>query len=68
MLSGGARSQKLSIQLSAKALAEFDAETWRTIAWCEGTNTELNSRFAAVHLRPGSRGHNRPEAHAECGS
>ncbi|WP_352792059.1 transposase [Mesorhizobium sp. M0228] len=50
----------------AKALAEeFDAETWRTIAWREGTNTELNSRFAAVRLRPASRDYNRPEAHAE---
>jgi SRSO17 transposase len=38
--------------ISAKALAEeFDAEAWRTIAWREGTNTELNSRFAAVRLR-----------------
>jgi SRSO17 transposase len=52
--------------ISAKALAEeFDAETWRTIAWREGTNTELNSRFAAVRLRPASRDYNRPEAHAE---
>ncbi|WP_352920420.1 transposase [Mesorhizobium sp. M0960] len=39
--------------ISAKALAEeFDDETWRTITWREGTNTELNSRFAAVRLRP----------------
>ncbi|MER8684993.1 transposase, partial [Mesorhizobium sp. M1405] len=52
--------------ISAKALAEeFDAETWRTIAWREGTNTELNSRFAAVRLRPASRDYNRPEPHAE---
>ncbi|TIQ20111.1 MAG: hypothetical protein E5X61_27020, partial [Mesorhizobium sp.] len=52
--------------ISAKALAEeFDAETWRTIAWREGTNTELNSRFAAVRLRPASRDYNRPEAHAQ---
>ena len=52
--------------ISAKALAEeLDAETWRTIAWREGTNTELSSRFAAVRLRPASRDDNRPEAHAE---
>jgi SRSO17 transposase len=52
--------------ISAKALAEaFDAEAWRTIAWREGTNTELNSRFAAVRLRPASRDYNRPEAHAQ---
>ncbi|WP_352956538.1 transposase [Mesorhizobium sp. M0924] len=37
--------------ISAKALAgKFDAETWRTVAWREGINTELNSRFAAVRL------------------
>ena len=35
------------------------------IAWREGTNTELNSRFAAVRLRPASRDYNRPEAHAQ---
>lgn len=50
----------------AKALAEeLDAEAWHTIAWREGTNTELNSRFAAVRLRPASRDYNRPEAHAQ---
>lgn len=47
------------------AYRSFDAETWRTIAWREGTNTELNSRFAAVRLRPASRDYNRPVAHAE---
>lgn len=41
------------------------AETWRTIAWRGGTSTELNSRFAAVRLRPASRDYNRREAHAE---
>lgn len=44
---------------------ELDAEAWLTIAWCEATNTELNSRFAAVRLRPASRDYNRREAHAQ---
>ncbi|WP_328824963.1 transposase [Mesorhizobium neociceri] len=52
--------------ISAKALAEeLDAETWRTIAWREGINAELSSRFAAMRLRPASRDYNRPEPHTE---
>ncbi len=50
----------------AKALAEaLPAEAWRTVAWREGSNAELSSRFAAVRLRPASRDFNRSEAHAE---
>jgi SRSO17 transposase len=52
--------------VSAKALAEaLPAETWRTITWREGTNSDLKSRFAAVRLRPASRDFNRSEAHEE---
>lgn len=52
--------------VSAKALAEaLAAEAWHTVAWREGTNVELSSRFAAVRLRPASRDFNRSEAHAE---
>jgi SRSO17 transposase len=52
--------------ISAKALAEeLAAKDWRTVAWREGTNTELSSRFAAVRLRPASRDYNRPEPHPE---
>jgi SRSO17 transposase len=52
--------------VSAKALAEeLPAEAWRTVAWREGTNAELSSRFAAVRLRPASRDFNRSEAHGE---
>jgi SRSO17 transposase len=52
--------------VSAKALAEdLPAEAWRTVAWREGTNAELSSRFAAVRLRPASRDFNRSEAHEE---
>ena len=52
--------------VSVKALAEeLPAQAWRTVAWREGTNAELGSRFAAVRLRPASRDYNRPEPHAE---
>jgi SRSO17 transposase len=52
--------------VSAKALAEaLAAEAWHTVAWREGTNAELSSRFAAVRLRPASRDFNRSEAHGE---
>ena len=37
--------------VSAKALAEqFDADTWQTVRWREGTDLDLTSRFAAVRL------------------
>lgn len=52
--------------LSAKALAaELPAKAWQEIAWREGTNAELSSRFAAVRLSPASRDFNRSEPHAE---
>jgi SRSO17 transposase len=51
---------------SAKTLAEtLAAEAWHTVAWREGTNAELSSRFAAVRLRPASRDFNRSEAHEQ---
>lgn len=52
--------------IAAKALAEeLDAATWRTVAWREGSNAELSSRFAAVRLRPASRDYERAAPHAE---
>lgn len=52
--------------LSAKALAQsLPVDMWKTIAWREGTNVELASRFAAVRIRVASRDYNltqpRPE-------
>lgn len=45
--------------LSAKALAHtLPADAWKTITWREGSNVELTSRFAAVHLRVASRDYN----------
>ena len=52
--------------LSAKALAEeLPAEAWHEVAWREGTNTQLDGRFAALRLRPASRDFERREPHAE---
>ena len=52
--------------LCAKDLAEqMAADAWSTLAWREGTNTELASRFAAVRLRPASRDFNLTEPHPE---
>lgn len=52
--------------VSVKALAEaLAAEAWHTVAWREGTNAELSSRFAAVRLRPASRDFDRSKAHQE---
>ena len=42
--------------VSVKALAMVLPENaWRTVAWREGTNAELSSRFAAVRVRPAHR-------------
>jgi len=52
--------------LSAKALAkDLPADAWTTIAWREGSNVELVSRFAAVRLRVASRDYNLTQPRAE---
>jgi SRSO17 transposase len=52
--------------LSAKALAkDLPADAWKTIAWREGSNVELVSRFAAVRLRVASRDYNLTQPRAE---
>jgi SRSO17 transposase len=52
--------------VSVKALAEaIPPQARRTVAWREGSNAELGSRFAAMRLRPASRDYDRPEPHAE---
>jgi SRSO17 transposase len=54
------------LPLSAKALAEeLPPEAWHDVAWREGTNAELGSRFAALRVRPASRDFDRAEPHAE---
>jgi len=52
--------------LSAKALAQsLSPDAWRTIAWREGTNADLSSRFAALWLRPASKDNQLTQPHAE---
>lgn len=52
--------------LSAKAFAEsLPDNAWKTVAWREGTNAELTSRFAAVRLRVASRDYNLTRPRAE---
>jgi SRSO17 transposase len=46
--------------VSAKELAmALPARAWRRVTWREGTNTTLNSRFAAVRVRPAHRDYHR---------
>lgn len=45
---------------SAKEFAlTLPAEAWQIVTWREGTNAALNSRFAAVRLRPAHRAYRR---------
>jgi SRSO17 transposase len=42
--------------VAVKTLAmTLEAQAWRTVAWREGSNTELCSRFTAVRVRPAHR-------------
>lgn len=46
--------------VSIKALAQsLPTEAWHTVAWREGTNATLQSRFAAVRVRTSHRDHAR---------
>jgi SRSO17 transposase len=46
------KDDKLGERVDAKALAlGLPTHKWRTIAWREGTNTQLASRFARVRVR-----------------
>lgn len=50
--------------VSAKDLAiGLPAEAWIDVAWREGSNEPLSSRFAAVRVRPASRDHKLVEPH-----
>ena len=52
--------------MSAKDLAtSLDAEAWHTVTWREGTNAPLQSRFAAVRVRPAHRDQKRVSPRAE---
>jgi SRSO17 transposase len=46
--------------ISAKQLAlDLPKRAWRRVAWREGTNAKLASRFAAVRIRPAHRDYHR---------
>src|SRR5919199_2789671 len=48
--------------VALKPLAlSLPARTWRHVTWREGTQGELSSRFAAVHVRPAPRDTQRSE-------
>ena len=50
--------------VSAKTLAmSLPAAAWTDVAWREGSNEPLSSRFAAVRVRPASRDHKLVEPH-----
>jgi SRSO17 transposase len=52
--------------VSAKQLAmSLPAETWRTVAWREGSQAKLRSRFAALRVRPAHRDTWKSYPHAE---
>lgn len=52
--------------MSAKQLAiSLPENAWRQVAWREGTNERLRSRFAALRVRPAHRDYWRSEPHAE---
>jgi SRSO17 transposase len=42
--------------LAVEELAmQLPVNPWQTVTWCEGSNTALSSRFAAVRVRPAHR-------------
>lgn len=52
--------------VTVKQLAlELPEHAWRTIAWREGTNERLSSRFARVRVRVARRDFKRSESHPE---
>ena len=52
--------------VSVKQLAEsLPADAWKDVAWRQGVNQKLRSRFAAVRVRPAHRDDWRAEPHAE---
>ena len=52
--------------VSVKQVAlELPDREWKTVTWREGTRQRLQSRFAAVRVRPAHRDHLRGEPYAE---
>jgi SRSO17 transposase len=61
-LQRGPRHEPLSVKELALALP---TQAWSKVAWREGTNAELSSRFARVRVRPAHRDYLRCEPHPE---
>ena len=57
-----AQNQPQSAEQLAKSLP---ADTWRDVAWREGVDQTLHSRFAAVRVRPAHRDYWRSHPYAE---
>lgn len=62
LLRRDARNKPMSAKQLARSLPE---NAWRQVAWREGTNEKLRSRFAALRVRPAHRDYWRSEPHAE---
>ena len=56
------RQQPVSVKELAFCLP---AEDWKKVAWRQGVKQKLQSRFAALRVRPTRRGTERAEAHPE---
>lgn len=57
-----AQHQPVSLRQLA---AELPERAWKTVTWREGTKQELQSRFAALRVRPAHRDYLRAEPHPE---
>jgi SRSO17 transposase len=56
------RHQPVAVKELARSLP---ADAWKDVAWRQGVNKKLRSRFAAVRVRPAHRDYWRAEPHAE---
>jgi SRSO17 transposase len=62
LLQRDAKSQPIS----AKELAQsLPTEAWKKVAWRQGVKQKLQSRFAALRVRPAHRDYERSEPHPE---
>jgi SRSO17 transposase len=62
LLKRDARHRPVSVKDLALSLP---AETWKKVAWRQGVKQKLQSRFAALRVRPAHRDYERSEPHAE---
>jgi SRSO17 transposase len=62
LLHRDAKHQPISVKELALSLP---AETWKKVSWRQGVKQKLQSRFAALRVRPAHRDYWRSEPHAE---